>query len=82
MTRTEFVRSYALKSKLSDKWAALGFIDIDGRVKIALPCGCDAEECEGWVMVSADNALDHLQFNAPPKLREAYIDEVNSRGTW
>ena len=80
ITRTEFVQSYAEKSGIDAKWAILGFIEVGDRVSIALPCGCDYKDCQGWAMVGATNVLDHLQFHAPDALREAYMAAVASSG--
>lgn len=76
MTRTEFVRAYAHRSELSDKWAPLGYIDVAGKVLIALPCACDQEGCEGWAMLSAESVDHHLRFYAPEPLRTAYHRSV------
>lgn len=78
MTRTEFVHGYARRSGLPDKWAILGIIDVGDRVMFALPCGCGDEQCEGWAMVTANTALDHLAQNAPAALRDAYNDAVDN----
>ena len=78
MTRTEFIKGYAARSDLSDKWAALGFIQIGDRVTIALPCACGEDRCEGWAMVGGENVLHHLQFNAPERLRMAYMEAVGA----
>lgn len=72
MTRTEFVRAYAQRSGLSDKWAILGYVDLDGKVLIALPCACDDKECEGWAMMSAEHVDHHLRTYAPDALAAAY----------
>lgn len=72
MTRAEFVRDYAQRSGLPDKWARLGFVEAGSRVYVALPCACGEEMCEGWAMLSNEHVLHHLQFNAPPALRNAY----------
>jgi hypothetical protein len=73
MTRTEFVRAYARRSGASEQWAVLGLIEYEGgRVRIALPCACDEEGCEGWAMLSAEGVDHHLQFDAPASLRDAY----------
>ena len=73
MTRTEFVKGYAKRSKLSDRWAAIGIVDIAGICRIALPCACGSEVCPGWAMLSADGIDDHLRFSAPNELSVAYI---------
>jgi hypothetical protein len=77
MKRIDFVRAYAKRSGLSDKWALLGYVDAEkGRVRVALPCACGDETCEGWAMLSAEHVTHHLQFNAPEALREAYMKAV------
>ena len=80
MTRTEFIRGYAERLDLSHKWARLGIAEVDSIKLIALPCGCGEPECEGWVMVSAESALGHLELNAPEPLRSAYRDAVAASG--
>jgi hypothetical protein len=77
MKRADFVRAYANRSGLSDKWANIGLIDRhDGWVFVALPCVCGEDGCQGWAMLSAEQVLHHLQFNAPDGLREAYMKSV------
>lgn len=76
MTRTEFVKAYADRSGLSDKWAGLGIVDVGGSAMAALPCGCGDETCEGWAMVTANSIIHHLEFCAPEPLRGAYHDAV------
>ena len=76
MNRTDFIRSYAARSNLSDEWAVLGFIEVGDRYLIALPCGCADETCEGWAMLPPSGVLDHFQMYAPEKLREAYNEAV------
>lgn len=80
MTRAEFVRTYAARSNLSDQWAEIGLIDVGSKTMLALPCGCGAENCEGWAMVTADGVLDHLMLHAPSGLREAYAEAVRDAG--
>lgn len=77
MTREEFVRGYANRSGLSDKYASLGIVDVGGHTLFALPCACGDDTCDGWAMVSGSTALDHLFFNAPKALREAYRNAVS-----
>lgn len=72
MTRSEFVRAYAARSGLSDKWAGLGFIETNGHYQIAMPCACSDDCCEGWGMVGPDSVSSHLELYAPPALRDAY----------
>jgi hypothetical protein len=73
MNRTEFIRRYAEQSKLSAKTASLGFIELgQNRYRLALPCGCDSELCDGWAMIVPDMVDHHLRFYAPDALRDAY----------
>lgn len=76
MTRTEFVKSYARRSGLDDRFAGIGLIAVGGHHLVALPCACGEESCEGWAMVTASAALHHLAFYAPEPLRTAYCDLV------
>lgn len=77
MTRAEFVRFYAKNCGQSDKWAELGIIDFGGGViRVALPCACDNEVCSGWVMVTGETLLHHLEFDAPEPLRTAYRETL------
>ena len=81
MTRTQFIRAWAERSGFSHEWAELGFVEIGGSEKrFALPCGCGEKECEGWAMVSAESALDHLFFRAPDSLIDAYRGAVEKSG--
>lgn len=80
MTRTEFITAYATRSRLSNEWAELGFVQAGSRVMIALPCTCGAEECEGWAMLSNENVLTHLDLYTPEQLRFAYHDAVKQKG--
>jgi hypothetical protein len=80
MTRTEFVRGFAERSGLDPSWAGLGFIDTNGRIMVALPCGCDDESCGGWAMLPAGAVLQQLQMYAPTALRDAYNDAVEKAG--
>lgn len=77
MTRTEFIEAYAKASKVDGHpYALLGFLDIHGHTRVALPCDCCQESCPGWAMISAEHVDHHLQFNAPEPLRSAYIETV------
>lgn len=59
MTRDEFERGYCERSGIT----ALEF----RKYMVALPCACEAEECEGWAAVSLDPALllGHLARDLP-----------------
>jgi hypothetical protein len=74
--RTEFIEAYARRSGVPAHYALLGILDIGGKVRIALPCACGQEDCEGWAMLSAESVLDHLALYAPSALREAYLEAV------
>lgn len=76
VNRTEFIKSYAKNSEASDRWAAIGLIDFGGERKIALPCGCGDDSCDGWAMVGIEGILHHLFFNAPEGMRVPYIEIV------
>jgi hypothetical protein len=80
MTRSEFIRAYAVASGLPAEYADIGFIDVDEKVLLALPCACGDPGCQGWGMVGADNALDHLELYAPEPLRSAYRAAVAAAG--
>jgi hypothetical protein len=73
VTRAEFVRDYARRSRLSDEFANLGLIRDGAQILVALPCACGADGCEGWAMLSADSIDSHLRYDAPENLRQAYI---------
>lgn len=72
MTRDQFIKAYAARSGLSDQWADLGFIEVGGRMRLALPCACENEGCEGWAMVGPDSVISHLDLYAPEPLRSAW----------
>jgi len=72
LSRAEFVRAYAARSGLSDKYAVLGILDVAGTVLVALPCACDDEGCEGWAMLGASNVNSHLELYAPEPIRSAF----------
>jgi hypothetical protein len=60
MTETEFEKAYAKNSGLTIKRLhELG--------QFAVPCDCEEEICEGWVMVSRNTVKDHVKL---------YIKEV------
>ena len=81
MKRTQFIRAWAERYGFSHKWAELGFVEIGVSDKrFALPCGCGENGCEGWAMVSAESALDHLFFRAPDSLIDAYRGAVEKSG--
>ena len=80
MTRTEFIKAYAKRSNMSDKWAVLGFLEFDDRyVWVALPCACEDESCEGWAMVSPSSVASHLELYAPEPISSAFRDLSEGR---
>ena len=82
ITRTEFIKRYAADSGRPEgaKYARLGIFEVDDVCLMALPCGCDGEQCEGWMMASAHTVLSHLFFGTPGKLRDAYREAVKQAG--
>lgn len=54
MTREEFIKAYCQRSQISWKEWQEKFH------RIALPCHCDADECQGWQMV---NVLEIIQID-------------------
>lgn len=67
MTRAEFIHGYIARSKLEVKAEALddGFL-IAGRKRLALPCACGEDICEGWAMVSdvPEDVKTHMELYA------------------
>jgi hypothetical protein len=59
MTKEEFIQDYCNRSDLSWEWLS--------KYKIALPCACGEDECDGWAMVSIDpiTIKDHIGLYAP-----------------
>jgi hypothetical protein len=81
MTRTEFVRAYAIASNKSARLAPVGCVDCgDGFVMVAIPCACGEVSCPGWAMLSPETLLLHLEFSAPEPLRSAYLETVKQSG--
>jgi hypothetical protein len=79
MTRKEFIESYAARCGLKAPFAAIGILDVGGRVMIALPCACE-NQCEGWAMVSIEGVLPQLGMYAPASLTAAYHETVAASG--
>jgi hypothetical protein len=80
MTREEFIKNYAARSGFDAPYAILGFLDIGGTVRVALPCACKEDGCDGWAMVSAEGMEHHILFYAPEPLQGAYrktLDRAN-----
>ncbi len=59
MTKDEFIAGYCERSKVT--WESLS------KYKVALPCACNEDYCDGWAMVSNQPHLieDHMRFYAP-----------------
>lgn len=79
MTRAEFIRAYAKRSKLAEpRYADIGRLDLDGCTMIALPCGCGEERCDGWAMLMVGSVLHHLFFHLPEPARRAYQEALHN----
>jgi plasmid stabilization system protein ParE len=63
MTREEFISSYCERSRVS--WDELS------KTQLVVPCECDQEGCQGWVMVSKTPKL-------PSKAAQEAIEEIIS----
>lgn len=66
MTREEFIDGYVKRSEI-EKYRTPDGYKIGERARIALPCACGDEKCDGWAMV-ADNPDDietHNTLYAP-----------------
>jgi len=63
MTRDEFITAYKIPSAVER--TTTGF-KIDGFERVALPCACGEDICNGWAMVSSEMIDDHMLFFAPP----------------
>jgi hypothetical protein len=59
VTREEFIDGYVKRSGIEQYRTATGYI-IHGRERLALPCACGEECCQGWAMVSAESVDDHM----------------------
>ena len=70
LSRADFVRAYAERSGLTADYAVLGILDVVPLVTlVALPCGCEEDDCEGWAMVGASSVNSHLELYAPEPIR-------------
>jgi hypothetical protein len=76
MKRENFVKAYARASCIDTDFAKIGMISFGEHARIALPCACGEPSCVGWAMLSVEHVLHHLQFDAPEKLRKAYLEAV------
>ena len=66
MTRDEFIDGYMKRSGLSSASRTEDGFQIEGtQRRYALPCACGYETCEGWAMVGAESAADHMALYAP-----------------
>jgi hypothetical protein len=61
MTRDEFERGYCARSGVTVEWFR--------QHRVALPCACEADGCEGWAAISLDPLLllHHLCFQLPER---------------
>ena len=75
MTRDEFIDGYMERSKIPREYRTedgFRFPDLPSRyAQHALPCACDAEECEGWAMIGEEMIEHHMMFNAPHQESES-----------
>lgn len=58
MTRQEFIDRYCARSGVQWDWLS--------RHRVALPCACGDDTCEGWVMVRNDTQSILAHENALP----------------
>lgn len=54
MTRKEFIDAYMARSKIPEECRTDDGFVRDGFRRVALPCHCDSEGCEGWAMIRDD----------------------------
>jgi hypothetical protein len=85
MTREEFIDGYLARSAPKGVVRIKEGFWIGTHRKIALPCACGDEICEGWAMVSDQGIHDHLTLYAPEPLRSLYCNpnpspSVSSQG--
>lgn len=59
MTKEEFVKGYCERSGVTLDWLI--------QYKVALPCGCGDEVCDGWAMVTnnPDAIKTHMELYSP-----------------
>lgn len=76
MTRDEFIDGYMERSKIEPAKRTSHGMNLDGYRLTAMPCACGESDCEGWAMISDEQAHHHLFFNAPDPLRSLYIHAV------
>ena len=61
MTLDEFISGYCSRSGITWEWLS--------QYKVALPCACGEENCEGWAMVSKDMVDIHNELYGPNQAR-------------
>lgn len=65
MSREEFIAGYCDRSGIApERRTATGF-RIGERERVAVPCACEEEGCEGWAMVAAAEATEYAAFYGP-----------------
>lgn len=53
MTRDEFIDGYMTRSGIDPNLRLPDGYDVPGYIpRIALPCACGEEQCEGWAMIA------------------------------
>lgn len=70
MTRDEFIDGYLQRSKLNDAVRTEDGFTGPGYKRVALPCDCGEDYCEGWAMIS-DDRLEAGGFS-PGRLRSLW----------
>jgi hypothetical protein len=60
MTRDEFIDGYMRRSGLPVEYRTPdGFVVPGSMRKVALPCACGEDVCEGWAMIGEMFAAEH-----------------------
>jgi hypothetical protein len=59
MTKQEFIKAYARRSHVTVEWILAR--------RDAYPCDCGEEGCEGWQMLSPENAEDARKLGQIPE---------------
>lgn len=55
MTRESFIQAYAARSNMTPQ-------ELEAHGMKAYPCHCDADNCEGWQMVSEESARTQVDL--------------------
>lgn len=58
ITKEQFIAQAAERSKgIPTEWG----VQIGSRRRIALPCHCSSEVCEGWALLRPESVAAHLE---------------------